>query len=131
MEKVLLIDTSKSQETIVGFRINGQKHFLKGKSKILKAQNVLPLIEKILKKNKLKPGDLTEIKVNPGPGSFTGLRVGIAVANSLGWLLEIPVNGKIGRLAEPIYEGGCQAGTLGGCARVCKGCKLCSLTGCS
>ena len=38
--------------------------------------------------------DITEIEVNLGPGSFTGLRVGGSVANALGWLLGIPVNGK-------------------------------------
>lgn len=114
MERVLLIDTSDNQKTIVGLEVDGKKYFLKAKSKAFMSQTLLSLIDKILKKNKLKLIDLTEIKVNPGPGSFTGLRVGIAVANSLGWLLKIPVNGKIGRLAEPIYEGGCQAATLGG-----------------
>ena len=100
----LIIDTSNSQETIVGLKIDGKKHFLKGKSKILKAQNVLPLIEKILKKHKLKPTDLTAIEVNTGPGSFTGLRVGIAVANTFAWVLRVPVNGKkVGELVEPKY----------------------------
>ena len=104
MEKVLLIDTSNSQETIVGLKIDNKKDFLKGRSKVLKAQNVLPLIEKILKKHKLKTSDLTAIEINIGPGSFTGLRVGIAVANTLAWSLKIPVNGKkIGELPEPEY----------------------------
>ena len=92
--KILIIDTSDSEKTVVGLEIEGKKHIIKGKSKILKAQNVLPLIEKILKKYKLKPNDLTAIKVNTGPGSFTGLRVGVAVANTLAWALKIPVNGK-------------------------------------
>ncbi len=105
MEKVLLIDTSKSQETIVGLKIDSKESFLKGRSKVLKAQNVLPLIEKILKKHKLKPSDLTAIEINTGPGSFTGLRVGIAVANALAWFLKIPVNGKkIGELVKPEYN---------------------------
>jgi len=36
--------------------------------------------------------DIKEIKINSGPGSFTGLRVGVTVANMLGFLLDIPVN---------------------------------------
>ena len=101
---ILIIDTSNSQETVVGLKINGKTNFLKGKSKILKAKNVLPLIKKILKKHQLKPTDLTAIKINTGPGSFTGLRVGGAVANSLAWVLKIPVNGKkVGELVEPNY----------------------------
>ena len=38
--------------------------------------------------------DLDGIEVETGPGSFTGLRVGVSVANALGFELDIPVNGK-------------------------------------
>lgn len=58
------------------------------------SQVLLPLIEKILKKNKLTYKDLQEIEVEIGPGSFTGLRVGVSVANALAYSLKIPVNGK-------------------------------------
>lgn len=58
------------------------------------SQVLLPLIEKILKKNKLEFTDLTAIEVEIGPGSFTGLRVGVSIANALGFSLKIPVNGK-------------------------------------
>ena len=75
------------------------------------SQVLLPMIVKILKKNKADFKDLTQIKVNPGPGSFTGTRVGVAVANALGYALNIPVNGsprggagKKGKIVLPIYE---------------------------
>ena len=48
--------------------------------------------------------DITEIEVHTGPGSFTGLRVGIAVATTLGKLLNIPVNGQIDPNITPKYE---------------------------
>lgn len=67
------------------------------------SQVLLPMIVKILKKNKADFKDLTQIKVNPGPGSFTGTRVGVAVANALGYALNIPVNGKKGKIVLPIY----------------------------
>lgn len=70
-----------------------------------KSQQVLNLINQILKKNKKTLKEITAIKVETGPGSFTGLRVGLAVANALGWALKIPVNGKkVGELVEPKYE---------------------------
>ena len=57
-------------------------------------QALLPLIDKILKTEKLTLKDLIGIEVETGPGSFTGLRVGVSVANALGFALVIPVNGK-------------------------------------
>ncbi len=48
---------------------------------------------------------LKEIRVNTGPGSFTGLRVGASIANALGFLLKISVNSKkIGEGVFPIYN---------------------------
>ena len=104
----LYIDTRDNQKTIVGL----DKTRLEKPSGPDKSQQVLNLINQILKKNKqsfssnkktLK--DISKIKVETGPGSFTGLRVGLAVANTLGWALKIPVNGKkVGELVEPKYE---------------------------
>lgn len=58
------------------------------------SQLLLPLIEKLLKSQKVEFKDLREIEVETGPGSFTGLRVGVSVANALGFSLGVPVNGK-------------------------------------
>lgn len=58
------------------------------------SQVLLPLIEKLLKSQKMDFKDLQGIEVEKGPGSFTGLRVGVSVANALGFALCIPVNGK-------------------------------------
>lgn len=63
-------------------------------SRDTKAQNTLPLIKKLLKEGGYKLQDVKEIKVNTGPGSFVGLRVGVTIANTLAFLLNIPVNGK-------------------------------------
>lgn len=98
---VLFIDTSNNKKTIVKL----DKDCLEQPSGPDKSQQVLSLIKQILKKNKKTLKDLTEIKVETGPGSFTGLRVGLAVANALGWALKIPVNGKKpGQPVEPQYE---------------------------
>ncbi len=58
------------------------------------SQVLLPMIEKLLSKNRLEFKDLTAIEVETGPGSYTGLKVGVSVANALGYSLNIPVNGK-------------------------------------
>ena len=58
------------------------------------SQKLLPFIEEKLKQNGKTIDDISEIKVETGPGSFTGLRVGLSVANAIGWSKDILVNGK-------------------------------------
>jgi len=60
------------------------------------SSELLPKIEWFLRKNGVKLKDLKAIAVFQGPGSFTGLRVGISVANTLGYSLKIPVFGFAG-----------------------------------
>lgn len=94
----LYIDTSNSERIIVG--INDKKFETDARKE--KAQKLLPFIDNLLKKQGKKLEDIKEIEVNTGPGSFTGLRVGVSVANALGWTLEVPVNGKDLRKGEVI-----------------------------
>lgn len=101
----LKIDTTKTDEVKMELA-NPQT----GKTDTLRqtqqkgSQVLLPMIVKILAKNKIKFSDLTAIEVNVGPGSFTGTRVGVAVANALGYALDLPVNGQKGKIAIPVYE---------------------------
>ncbi len=102
---ILSIDTSSNKNIIVGLKLNEQEHLLKQRVGLQKAQVALPMISKILKKYSIDLKEINEIKVNTGPGSFTGLRVGISIANVLGAFLKIPINGKkIRELVEPVYK---------------------------
>lgn len=101
----LIIDSSDGKEIHIGLEIESKKYLLKHKVDSKKTQAILPLIDKILKKYSLESEDINSINVNTGPGSFTGLRIGTSIANTLGFVLRIPVNGKnIGELVEPIYK---------------------------
>ncbi len=101
----LIIDTSSNKVVKVGLEIDGKKYLTDLPLDKQKAQAVLPMIEKLLIDHKLTVKDLSEIKVNAGPGSFTGLRVGVSIANALGYLLKIPINGKkIGEIVDPMYS---------------------------
>ncbi len=91
---ILSLDTSDSKETRVALVFDGKRFEKTSQSKILKAQTVLPLIEEILRDCRISFSDISEVTVHIGPGSFTGLRVGAAIANTLGFLLDIPVNGQ-------------------------------------
>ncbi len=105
MRTILYIDTSDSQKILLKLQTGGIVKKTSSRSKILRSEAALPLIDKLLKENNLNVKDLNEIKVILGPGSFTGLRVGVSVANALSYLLKIPVNSKeIGDLVQPVYN---------------------------
>ncbi len=56
-------------------------------------EQLAPLIDAALRRADLVRQDLTAIGVGVGPGPFTGLRVGLVTARTLGFVLEIPVYG--------------------------------------
>lgn len=101
---ILYIDTSNRDQTIVGLRI-GEKELKKiNHNTQRKSQVVLGLVDSVLKEAKLRLKDIDEIKVKKGPGSFTGLRVGISIANALSFALGVGVNEKkLGEIELPAY----------------------------
>lgn len=94
MKNILSIDTSDTARITVSLEAEGKRYEQTSESHIHRAQAVLPLIAALLEKHRLKFSDIAEINVHVGPGSFTGIRVGCTVANMLGLLLRVPVNGK-------------------------------------
>jgi len=60
-------------------------------SYLTQAERLLPMIDEILAKNNKRATDLEKIVVaNQGDG-FTSLRIGVMVANALGYALGVPV----------------------------------------
>ena len=60
--------------------------------KINHSLTAMPAIEEMMKKAKVLPADLTHIAVAEGPGSYTGVRIGLTIAKSLAWSLKIPLH---------------------------------------
>lgn len=100
----LSIDSTDNQKTIVEVEVDGKKDKLVKETNVWTSQVLLPSVEELLVRNKLSLADLTEICVKIGPGSFTGIRVGLSVANMLGRLLNIRVNGKKNHAILPVYD---------------------------
>lgn len=102
---VLCINTQDQKMVSVSLKKDGKIIKSVSEENEYGSQVLLPLIEKLLRT--CTPGVqpqnqtgsvnwriLKGIEVETGPGSFTGLRVGVSVANALGFALGIPVNGK-------------------------------------
>lgn len=95
----LYLDSTDNTKTLI--RI-GDKEFVREVASP-RDQDVFGLITSSFEKLNLKPIDITGIEVNVGPGSFTGTRIGVSIANALGFALKVPVNGQNSPL-EPIYS---------------------------
>jgi tRNA threonylcarbamoyladenosine biosynthesis protein TsaB len=69
-------------------------------SKANHAEAILPLIDAVLRKAAASLQTLSAIAVSIGPGSFTGLRVGVSTVKGLAYGLGIPVVGVSTLLAN-------------------------------
>lgn len=55
------------------------------------AESLTPMIQFVMQQADVQMTDLSAIAVDVGPGLFTGMRVGMAAAQSLAWALELPM----------------------------------------
>ena len=53
----------------------------------------MPAIEEIFEKAGILPADIDAIAVSEGPGSYTGVRIGVTIAKTLAWTLDKPLVG--------------------------------------
>lgn len=60
------------------------------------ADELLPQIQELIGKNNLKLEDIKGLIVFTGEGSFTGLRIGTTVANTLAYSLSTPITDASG-----------------------------------
>ena len=88
--KTLFIDTH-SELLTVGVLIEDKLNKKEIESYNSHSVLLLPLLETILKEENIEIEDLDRIIVVNGPGSFTGIRIGLTVAKTIGYAKKIPV----------------------------------------
>lgn len=57
------------------------------------SRTLMPMVEDMLRNAELTLADMDAVAVAAGPGSFTGLRIGVAAAKGLAWAAEKPCCG--------------------------------------
>ena len=55
------------------------------------SERLLPTIKRVLEKCHIKKEEINELIVVTGPGSFTGIRIGVTIAKTMAWALKIPI----------------------------------------
>lgn len=103
-KNILIIDTS-GEDLILGlYKYRGESpefYFKKIKGR---AQIIIKHIDKFLREKKVTLKDLSGIVIKKGYGSYTGLRVGLSIANALAWSRNIPIFGYIEKENVPPSE---------------------------
>ncbi len=61
--------------------------------KLTHSAGAMPAIEEILARIDVRTNDLDAIAVSEGPGSYTGVRIGVTLAKTLAWTLQKPLVG--------------------------------------
>ncbi len=90
---MLAIDTAQEIGALAianDYELIAEYHFRHKNSTL---RRIVPDIEGLLSDACYSPSDLNAIVVSLGPGSFTGLRIGVTVAKTLAYVLKIPIVG--------------------------------------
>ncbi|MDF2522860.1 MAG: tsaB [Clostridiales bacterium] len=89
--KILAVDTSASVATVAitddtkllgEFSINNKKTH---------SQKLLPMIKELMSGLELKPSEIDVYAASSGPGSFTGLRIGVTTIKAMAFAAQKPV----------------------------------------
>ena len=90
---VLALDTSTSCLSVALMRDKAIISEINLAVKVGHAGMILPVIDEVLTKSSTSKNEITLIATGTGPGSFTGLRIGIATAKGLAKAIRCPLAG--------------------------------------
>jgi len=88
--KTLFIDTH-SHNLSIAILDNKKICKIEKKETINHSEVVIPAIQTVLKDANCNVEDINEIVVINGPGSFTGVRIGVTIAKTIAYSLNIPI----------------------------------------
>jgi len=90
---ILAIDTSALTATVAVLSGDTLLGEISSTTALTHSQTVMPMIDELLKKISLDISDIDLFACSEGPGSFTGLRIGIGTVKGLAYGLNKPVIG--------------------------------------
>lgn len=79
----MLAISSATKEAYIGIEANGKRVFANIDANCKQSESILVKIDELLEQNGIEAKDIGNIAVVVGPGSFTGIRIGIALVKGL------------------------------------------------
>lgn len=89
--KILAIDTATSVGGVALLDDDRVLHEIREKMNMTHAERIMVLVDQVFRETESSPDDLDGLAVSIGPGSFTGLRVGVNTAKGLSGGQELVV----------------------------------------
>lgn len=86
--KILALETSAKSVSAAVWEAGTLLAYTYQNTGLTHSRTLLPLVDDLLKTGNLSMAQMDVIAVAAGPGSFTGLRIGIAAAKGLAWAAE-------------------------------------------
>ncbi len=93
MARILSIETSTSMCSVALHERGALLALAEIKEPGAHAEKLLLLVDEVFEKAELSFGDLDAVAVSQGPGSYTGLRIGVSTAKGIAYGLDIPLIG--------------------------------------
>ena len=87
----MLAISSAYKKALIGIDINGKVGFSELDANSKHSENMLPAIEKVMDNVGVSLSDNDTYAVVIGPGSFTGIRIGVTIGKTMAFLLNVPI----------------------------------------
>lgn len=91
MMKILAIDTASKICSVAILENDELIDEINLDNGLTHSENLMPILAEILTKNQLKLADIDLLSCCTGPGSFTGIRIGVATVKALAEVNQLPV----------------------------------------
>lgn len=102
---ILALDTA-TEACSVALLHQGEVHFLDELSPRTHTQRILPMVDELLMQANIRLNEVDALAFGRGPGSFTGVRVGVGIAQGLAFGANLPVIpiSNLTAMAEQAFE---------------------------
>lgn len=91
MNKTLLAIDTSTENCSVALQVGDQLLTKVAESPREHSQRLLPFVQELLQKAELELSDVDALVVGCGPGSFTGVRIGVSIGQGLAYSQQLPV----------------------------------------
>lgn len=90
---ILALETTGAHASVAIINGRGKVVEKRGQGVLNHLQYLMPMVKELLGENKLQLTDMTVIAASRGPGSFTGIRIGVSSARALAQILKVETIG--------------------------------------